>query len=232
MSLWVVATGTEVGKTVISALLMARYGADGRVAYWKPVASGARDERDSETVAELCPNAKILPESYLFDEPLSPHLAARLEGRSVEPNRLVADHAAYRISLSDAASTAVSLANTGMVIEGVGGVLVPLRDGGPLLIDLLADIPAPCLVVAHSILGTINHTLLTLEALRHRHLPLAGVVLNGPPNAENRKAIETFGDIEVIDEVDWLQPLDAETVGKAAQNFDRAARLAPLLGIR
>lgn len=214
MSLWVVATGTEVGKTVISALLMARYGRGGRLAYWKPVASGSRDERDTETVAALCPGAKILPESYLFEEPLSPHLAARLEGRSVDPRRLVEDYRKH------AATPGLP-----MVIEGVGGVLVPLRDGGPLLIDLLADIPAPCLVVAQSTLGTINHTLLTLEALRQRRLPIAGVVLNGPRNVENRRAIEAFGAIEVIDEVELLDPLDAESLQGAAAHFDLDGRL-------
>lgn len=219
MSLWVVATGTEVGKTVISALLMARYGHGNELAYWKPVASGARDERDSETVAQLCPGAKILPESYLFAEPLSPHLAARLEGRSVDPERLVADHRAHLAARNGAA----------MVIEGVGGVLVPLRDGGPLLIDLMAELAAPCLVVAQSTLGTINHTLLTLEALRRRRLPVAGVVLNGPSNVENRRAIERFGAVEVIDEVGVLEPLDAGTLGLAAKGFDTAGRLAPWL---
>lgn len=218
MSLWVVATDTEVGKTVISALLMARYGSPGELAYWKPVASGSRDERDTETVKELCPTADILPESYLFEEPLSPHLAARLEHRSVDPQRLVDDYQAHRAARRGA-----------LLIEGVGGVLVPLRDGGPLLIELMADISAPCIVVARSTLGTINHTLLTLEALRRRRLDVVGVVLNGPHNIENQRAIESFGDIEVIGSVETLEPLDAGTLGRAAATFDPAGRLAPWL---
>lgn len=215
MSLWVVATGTEVGKTVISALLMARFGGVGNLHYWKPVASGSRDERDTETVASLCPSARILPESYLFEEPLSPHLAARLEGRSVDPERLVNDYRGHAERLGDC-----------LIIEGVGGVLVPLRDGGPLLIDLMADIPAPCLVVSLSTLGTINHTLLTLEALRRRQLPIAGVVLNGPSNVENRRAIESFGHVPVVAEVEPLTPLSAASLEKAAPSFDPEGRLS------
>ncbi len=219
MSLWVVATDTEVGKTVMSAVLMARYGQEGSLAYWKPVASGSIDERDTETVAALCPGAEILPESYLFEEPLSPHLAARLEGRAVDPRRLLEDHRRHLEARRGAP----------LVIEGVGGVLVPLRDGGPLLIELLGQIDAPCLVVARSTLGTINHTLLTLEALRSRRLPLVGVVLNGPPNPENRRAIETFGEVDVIDEVDFLDPLDANSLRHAADGFDLAGKLRPWL---
>jgi malonyl-CoA O-methyltransferase len=105
-------------------------------------------------------------------------------------------------------------------------VLVPLTDQGYLLADLLLEMRLPCLLVALSTLGTINHTLLTLEAMRARGLGIAGVVLNGPLNPENRLAIERFGEVEVIGEVPRLEPLTAETMRSEALRFDPAEALA------
>ena len=218
MSLAVVGTGTEVGKTVVSAVLLARYAGAGRLAYWKPVATGARDGRDAETVAGLVPaSVAILPESYLFHAPLSPHLAARREGAAIDPERLLADLARHRS------------AARALVVEGVGGLLVPLTDAGHLLIDFLAAAGLPCLLVALSGLGTINHTLLSLEALRRRGIPVAGVVLNGPPDVENRAAIERFGGVEVVAQVPPLAPLDRAAIARAAEAFDRGGSLSPYL---
>jgi dethiobiotin synthetase len=247
VSLAIVGTGTGVGKTVVSAVLLARWGREVSLAYWKPVATGSRDERDSATVAALigpagCGTApevrgaaragcgaaaaaptpshagcEILPEAYLFPEPLSPHLAARLAGETIDPDRLLADFRRHRA------------APRALVVEGAGGLLVPLTDDGYLLADLFRDLDLPCLLVAASGLGTINHTLLTLEAMRARGLAIAGVVLDGPPNPENRRAIERLGQVEVIAEVPPLEPLDAASVARAAQAFDPGGHLAPYL---
>src|SRR6185436_18334064 len=96
---------------------------------------------------------------------------------------------------------------------------------GPLFGDLLVDLALPCLLVAPSGLDALNHTLLTLEAMRSRGLEPAGVVLNGPPDAENRRAVETFGEIEVIAELPLLAPLDREAVERAAGELDAEGRL-------
>jgi dethiobiotin synthase len=205
----VVGTGTEVGKTVVSAVLLARHGG----VYWKPLATGGVEDRDSATVERLS-GCRVLPETYLFREPLSPHLAARLEGSEIDPARVFADYARHRA------------AEPALVVEGVGGLLVPLTDGGYLLADLLVALELPCLLVALSTLGTINHTLLTLEAMRSRGLTVAGVVLNGPRNPENRRAIEKFGGVEVIGEIEPLELLDRESVEQAARGFDPEGRLA------
>jgi malonyl-CoA O-methyltransferase len=225
LTLAVVGTGTEVGKTVVSAVLLARYVAELPLAYWKPVATGELgSERDAAVVRRLAgPGPQIVPEAYLFTDPLSPHLAARLTGAVIDPAKLAADLARLR-----------AVAGRGLVVEGVGGVLVPLsepseRGPGVLLADWLAAAALPCLVVALSTLGTINHTLLTLEALRARRIAVAGVVLNGPPNLENRRAIERFGDIEVVAELPPLAPLDPAAVARAARDFDPTGRLAPHL---
>jgi malonyl-CoA O-methyltransferase len=231
MTLVVVGTGTDVGKTVVSALVLARHGRAVPLAYWKPVATGRRDGRDAATVAALAGDrAAILPESYLFDEPLSPHLAARLAGRRIEPDLLLADFDRHRGAAE------------ALLIETAGGLLVPLTESADspapgclqadLLVAMAARAPLSCLLVARSGLGTINHTLLTLEALRARGLAVAGIVLDGPPNPENRRAIERFGGARPLYDLEPLAPLDQAALLAAAEHFDPAGRLAAHLATR
>ncbi|MEA2691968.1 MAG: dethiobiotin synthetase, partial [Acidobacteriota bacterium] len=125
----VVGTDTGVGKTVISAVLAAAWASREPVAYWKPVATGGYPgdpDRDAAIVARLLgPEVQVLPETYLFPDPLSPHLAARLVGATIEPARLLAELASHRAG------------GRALVVEGVGGLLVPLTEDGYLLADLL-----------------------------------------------------------------------------------------------
>jgi dethiobiotin synthetase len=116
-----------------------------------------------------------------------------------------------------------------LIIEGIGGLLVPLTAHGYLFADLVRDMHLPCLLVARSTLGTINHTLLSLEALERRGIKTAGVVLNGPRSPENRAAIERFGRTSVVAEIEPLRPLGPAAVARAARRFDRRARLGRLL---
>ena len=221
MSLVVTATDTEVGKTVVSAILLRRYAAAG-LTYWKPVATGSKDDRDRDTVRELSSDlasTQVLDETYLFREPLSPHLAARLDGARVDPDFLVREFRRLQATHGP-----------GLVVEGIGGLLVPLVDDGPLLSELFHQLGLPVLIVARSGLGTINHTLLTLEAARRRDLTVLGVVLVGPPNAENRAAIEAWGDVAVVAEVPWLEKVDRPSVAAAARDFDPDGTLDSFLG--
>ena len=156
------------------------------------------------------PELRVLEECYRFAPPLSPHLAARLAGVEIEPERILSAYRRHRESSG----------NGLLVVEGIGGLLVPLTDRGYLFADLIKVLGLPCLVVSSSQLGTINHTLLTLEALRSRGLSLAGVVLNGPVNLENRRAIERFGQTRVVAELEPLNPLSRETIAQAASEFD------------
>ena len=214
MSLAIVGTGPKVGKTVISAVLLARYGRELPLVYWKPVETGAVEGRDAEIVERLSGHCcEIVPEAYLFLEPVALHVAARMEGRRVDPRRLRLD---YETGSRDGRQ---------WIVETAGGLLTPLTDAGPLFGDLLVDLALPCLLVAPSGLDALNHTLLTLEAMRSRGLEPAGVVLNGPPDAENRRAVETFGEIEVIAELPLLAPLDREAVERAAGELDAEGRL-------
>lgn len=220
MSLVVLGTGTGVGKTVTCAVLLTRYARDLHLGYWKPVQTGCDTDSDSLTVRELSSHAvDILPEAYAFPEPLSPHLAARLAGAVIDPERILEALVAH--ALHDRARS--------LVIEGVGGLLVPLTDAGYLLADLCRDMHLPCLLVAESTLGTINHTLLSLEAIRARHLQLAGVVLSGPENPENRSAIERFGRVKVISELTEVSPLTRTEVLRAAEDFDKDGALLEYL---
>jgi len=106
-------------------------------------------------------------------------------------------------------------------------VLVPINES-TLMVDLMRQLELPALVVARSTLGTINHTLLTLEALRARGVSIAGVVMNGPPNDDNREAIEVYGAVQVIGQVPAFDRIDAETVGRIAQAIDPGGRLLDL----
>jgi dethiobiotin synthetase/malonyl-CoA O-methyltransferase len=207
MSLLITGTDTNVGKTVVSALVLLRYRALG-VAYWKPVATGAAHERDSRRIRSWT-KVEILPESYLFRPPISPHLAARLAKKRVDPRIIRQALTGYQHN-----------GGSPLVVEGIGGALVPFNERGYFLADLARDLKLSALVVARSTLGTINHTLLTLETLRRRRVPIAGVVLNGPPNPENRRAIERLGRTRVISELRPLRRLSGDSLQRAARRFD------------
>ncbi len=220
MSLVVVGTGTEIGKTITCAVLLSRYVEISKLTYWKPIATGSSENRDTQVIECLCgPEVDILQELYLFEQPVSPHLAARLAGKEIHPDRVVKELETFQQG------------NDGrvLVIEGIGGLLVPLTADGYLLADLLQEMALPCLLVASSTLGTINHTLLTLEAMHSRDLKLAGVVLNGPRNRENRLAIEEFGSVQIIGELEPLDPLSPQSVLRASRGFDCKALLESYL---
>jgi malonyl-CoA O-methyltransferase len=202
---FVTGTDTGVGKTVAAACLVRAWGAD----YWKPAQTGLADEPgDSATVAALAglPAGRVLPPRVALRAPLAPAAAAALEGVAFD----LADF-----------TVPPRTGHRPLVVEGAGGVLVPLT-AEALIIDLIARLGLPVVVVARSSLGTINHTLLTLEALRSRALPVAGVILNGPADAGNRAAIERFGRVRVLAELPALPRIDADAVARLAE------RLPPL----
>ena len=181
---FVTGTDTDVGKTVVSAWLVARLGA----CYWKPVQAGNHPETDSEIVRRLTEVSadRILPEAYVLPEPIAPHEAARRAGIAIDLAKLVPP-----------------ACDRPLVVEGAGGLMVPLNESA-FVIDLARELELPVVLVTRSTLGTINHTLLSLEAIRRRGLPLAGVVVNGPETPHNRAAIERYGQVEIIAEIPWL----------------------------
>jgi dethiobiotin synthetase len=195
--LFVTGSDTGVGKSVAAAWLAGRLNAR----YWKPVQSGLEEETDSLLVARLAgmEAGSVFPETYRLNAPLSPHESARRDGVEIRLE-------AFR--LPDAGDAP-------LVVEGAGGVLVPLN-ARDKMVDLMVRLALPVVVVARTALGTINHTLLTLEALRHRKLEVIGVILSGPPNRVNREAIVGLGGVELLAELPWLDPLDRERLAAVA----------------
>ena len=204
---FVTGTDTDVGKTLVSAWLLSHFHARRIDAYyWKPVQAGVEPETDAATVSRLArvPDERILPEAYLLPEAMAPHEAARRAGISIDMAKLEAP-----------------AADGLLVVEGAGGMLVPLT-GDSYVIDLAALLHLPVILVARSTLGTINHTLLSLEALRRRGLPLAGIVINGPETPHNRAAIERYGHAEVIAEIPWLDEISHESLLDIEPELDLA----------
>lgn len=158
---------------------------------------------------------RVLADGVRLERPLSPHRSAALAGRS--------------IAIAGLTTLAASQpASDRWIVEGAGGVLVPLNER-ELLIDLMTILGLPVVIAARTGLGTINHTLLTIEALRARALPIAGVVMVGEPDADNRIAIETHGHVSVVGELPPLSPLTPESLGAAAGRIDPAGELRALL---
>lgn len=213
---FVTGTDTGVGKTVMSAALMLRYGHASAVRYWKPVQTGIERDDDTRTVEQLSA-CRVLDEGVRLPRPLSPHLAARLAGRPIDVERLV--------SIAEGQSDAERF-----VVEGAGGVLVPLTPS-VLVIDLIQRLALPTVVVARTTLGTINHTLLTLAALRARDIPIAGVLLAGPANPDNLEAIEHYGGVTVLGHLPPLEPLTRESLASPAGRLDPHGRLAGFLTV-
>lgn len=215
--LFVTGTGTAVGKTVVSAVLMQRYGELYRLRYWKPIQTGIEQDDDTAAVRQLgaCAAQEILDDGVRLRGPYSPHWSAHLAGTRIELRPLLAGFAAQEPAA--------------WIVEGAGGVLVPINETD-LMIDLISQLNLPALVVARSGLGTINHTLLTLGALDAESAAIAGVVMVGEPNAANRAAIEKYGGVEVIAEMPLFEVLAAEAVGDwARESFDPAGRLEKFL---
>jgi dethiobiotin synthetase len=197
---FVTGTDTNIGKTLVSAWLVTHLDAS----YWKPVQAGTEPATDAATVQRLAevPPERILPEAYLLPEPIAPHEAARRAGIAIDMEKLRApEHEGL------------------LVVEGAGGLMVPLTEDA-YMIDLAADLDLPIVLVARSTLGTINHTLLSIETIRRRGLPLAGVVITGPETPHNRAAIERYGQIEVIAEIPWLETVTRSVLKAIQPEFD------------
>jgi len=192
--LFVTGTDTDIGKTVVSAVLLA--GTEGY--YWKPVQTGIIESSDTDWIREQTglPESHFFPETYRFQQPLSPHAAAALEDAHISLDRF---------AMPVTPDTEV------LIVEGAGGVLVPLNETH-FMLDLMMKLAVPVLVVADSGLGTINHTLLSLESLRRADLDILGVVMNGPKNSGNRQAIETYGRVPVLAEITPLDEITPRTL--------------------
>jgi dethiobiotin synthase len=202
----VVGIGTGVGKTLASALLCKAWGA----AYWKPIQTGwLNGSGDSDTMeVNQLSNCSTYPEAYLLEEPLSPHAAAILDGVKVQTDQI-------RIPKHEGP----------LIIEGAGGLMVPLNEKD-LYIDLLAHWKLPVILVVRHYLGNINHTLLSLEALGHRKIPVAGIIVQGNGLPYTMPAICQFGKVPILMEVPELASITPEHIAILAEKIPPINSLA------
>lgn len=165
MNYFVTAIGTDSGKTLASAILCKALHAD----YWKPVQAGY--PRDADTIKNLVQDCTIHPETYLLNTPASPHASAKIDGVHIDLEKF-----------------ALPKTNNPLIIEGAGGCLVPLNDHD-FVIDIPAKLNIRIILVANLYLGSINHTLLTVQLLKQRNLSVAGIIFNGKSNPESERII-------------------------------------------
>lgn len=190
-------TDTGIGKTVVSAMLVDALDAT----YFKPVQAGLDEETDTEFVRRVTglPPCRIAPEAYRLTTPASPHLAAMIDGVQIEMPRL-----------------ALPVTSRPLIVEGAGGVMVPLT-ADSLYIDMFRNWKLPAIVCARTSLGTINHTLLTIESLRHRSVEIHGVIFVGDPHEENERIIPIMGKVENLGRLPMLDSLDVTSLRAAFQ---------------
>lgn len=198
---FITGTDTGIGKTLVSAILMTGLDAD----YWKPIQSGLEGITDLEWVMEKTGLAEkhFHPETYRAQRPLSPHASTALEGIRIDLNAFHVPEIGESRHL---------------IIEGAGGIMVPLNERHYIL-DLIKYLHVPVLLVASSSLGTINHTLLSLKQLRRHEIDVFCVVMNGTQNHINREAIEYYGKVDVYGEIEPLEVINKQTLSMAFERY-------------
>lgn len=187
--LFVTGTDTDIGKTIVSSILVKGLNAG----YWKPVQAGTTPRTDTEFVQEVTGlnDTFIYPESYKLHTPMSPHASAEIDRVRIELKNIKVP----------------SFTQSHLIIEGAGGLIVPLNES-ETIIDLIKILDVPVLLVAKSGLGTLNHTLLSLMALRSHGIPIFGIVMNGEFHASNEETIRSYGKVDNIYQLPPLKKLN------------------------
>lgn len=192
MSIFIIATGTDVGKTMTSTSLMVKYGADCNLFYWKPVQTGSLKTTDTYFLEKaLGTSRRILPAGYSYSHPSSPHYSASLENSEISVEYL---------NLLWERNQSLIGKNASIIVEAAGGLMVPLNND-TLFLDWIQDMKLPVLLVVSTSLGTINHSLLSLEALHLRKVPVLGFLGYGEDVdtwESSKQAIERFGKAESL----------------------------------
>ncbi|MES2062052.1 MAG: dethiobiotin synthase [Bacteroidota bacterium] len=195
--LFVTGIGTDIGKTLISAILVEKLKCD----YWKPIQSGELENSDTMKVQRLITNTTSVfhPESYRLTQPYSPHKSAGLDGIKIDEKTIIAPKTENQL-----------------LIEGAGGLMVPLNNHA-LVIDLIKQLNAEVVLVSQNYLGSINHTLLSIEALKQRGIPVKGVVFNGEENASTEDYITAYTQVKHLGRVPVLDLVDKNTIADAGK---------------
>ncbi len=194
-SYFITGIGTGIGKTIASAVLTEKLKAD----YWKPIQAGDLAQSDSLMVQELLSNvkSKIHPEQYRLTQPLSPHLSAKLD-------RITIDLEAFKLPPTE----------NKLIVEGAGGLMVPLNDQY-LVLDLIKKLNLQVVLISKHYLGSINHTLLTINALKQHQITIKGIIFNGEPNIESEKYILNYGKVTNLGYIPMLTMLNKESIIEA-----------------
>jgi dethiobiotin synthetase len=192
--------GTGVGKTISSAVLCEALKAD----YWKPVQAGDLEDTDTMKVKSLVsnPRSNFHQEAYRLEFPMSPHASAKKSGIRIETNRLI-------VPVTD---------NDTLIIEGAGGLMVPLNED-TLYIDIIAQMNAEVIVISRHYLGSINHTLMSVESLINRQIPVKGILFIGDENKETESIILKMSRIPFLGRIPEMKNIDSRTIIKVAESF-------------
>ena len=202
--IFVTGIGTEIGKTFISAVVCEAMLAD----YWKPVQAGELDDLDSLWVRDFISNdvTEFHTEKYLLSEPMSPHAAARIDGINIKLDDFV-----------------VPKTDNTLIIEGAGGLMVPLNDKGDMIIDLIPKVADEVILVSQNYLGSINHTLMSVELLKQRDIPIMGIVFNGDPNLETENVILKYTGLKCLGKIPMadsdIKEFIKEQAGRIKENL-------------
>jgi dethiobiotin synthetase len=195
--LFITGIGTGIGKTIVSAVLVEKLQAD----YWKPVQSGDLDNSDTLKVKSLVSNSKTVfhPETYRLTQPFSPHKSAVIDGVEIDP-------ADFKIPETE----------NQLIIEGAGGLMVPLNNQF-LMIDLIKQLGAGVILVSQNYLGSINHTLLSVEALKQRQIPVKGIVFNGEANESSESYILNYTGVKLLGRIPDLNTINKKAIFEAGK---------------
>ncbi len=201
MNYFVTGIGTDVGKTVVSAILTEALEAD----YWKPIQAGDLDNSDTIKVKSLVSNSKTVfhQEAYQLTEPMSPHAAAKIDEVEIDLEKI-------KIPKTD----------NNLIIEGAGGLMVPLNDKD-LIIDLIQKLAIEVVLVSQNYLGSINHTLLSIDILKARNIKIAGVIFNGDTNEETESYILKFTGLTCLGRVSQHETINKNVVLSYKNQFKK-----------
>ena len=202
-------TDTDVGKTLISSFFVRGL----KSFYWKPIQSGIETETDSQSILRLSgmKKEKILKEAYIFEKPVSPHWAAEIDGKKIDINLL-------NLPKIDGS----------IVIETAGGLMVPITRNF-LQIDQIRKWNLPVIIVCRSSLGTLNHTLLTIEALKKRNIKILGLIINGEKHLDNPKTLREFSKLPIIAEFPRLNNIDKNNLDRLWQELNIEKNLVSII---
>ncbi|MDB5139344.1 MAG: dethiobiotin synthase [Mucilaginibacter sp.] len=199
-TIFITGIGTGIGKTIVSAILVEKLKAD----YWKPIQSGDLDDSDTMKVKSLVTNSASFfhPEAYRLTQPFSPHKSAAIDGITIDVDK---------IKVPQTGNT--------LIIEGAGGLMVPLNDQF-LMIDLIKKLDAEVILVSQFYLGSINHTLLSISALKQYQIPIKGIIFNGAEDSDSKEFILKYSEIKMLGSISSLNGIDKKNILAATKNIE------------